>query len=174
MGGLPIPADARLRPRRVWLIVVSLLLLAAAAVAGVFVTVPRGVNVGPIDVHSTRMTFNATTLNYRCEQEGGAAAGGVYSASPHLYDCCTAAWPTKHLQTNKTPSIPGWHTCAHTHTSSPHTACAYTRTHARSCQHPSPHPSSPHPNACMYVCMIAGSSCRQTCQCSTQTTSRCV
>jgi hypothetical protein len=159
MGGLPIPADARLRPRRVWLIVVSLLLLAAAAVAGVFVTVPRGVNVGPIDVHSTRMTFNATTLNYRCEQEGGAAAaaGGVYSASPHLYDCCTAAWPTKHLKINKTPSIPGWHTCAHTHTSSPHTcACAYTRTHARTLMPApsSPHPSSPHltpMHACMYV-----------------------
>eukprot|EP00879_Flechtneria_rotunda_P026473 GHRR01028228.1.p1 GENE.GHRR01028228.1~~GHRR01028228.1.p1 ORF type:complete len:227 (+),score=75.36 GHRR01028228.1:747-1427(+) len=58
-------ADARLRPRRTKLLVSSLLLLALLAVAGVFVLVPRGVSVGSIEVHSTRMTFNATTLNYR-------------------------------------------------------------------------------------------------------------
>lgn len=27
--------------------------------------VPRGVSVGSIDVHSTKMTFNSTTLTYR-------------------------------------------------------------------------------------------------------------
>jgi hypothetical protein len=41
------------------------LLLAVMAVAGVFVLVPRGVSVGTIEVHSTKMTFNATTLTYR-------------------------------------------------------------------------------------------------------------
>ncbi|KAF8065615.1 tmem106b [Scenedesmus sp. PABB004] len=58
-------SDARLRPRRTRLIVSSLLLLAVSAVVGVFLAVPRGVSVGTIDVHSTRMTFNATTLTYR-------------------------------------------------------------------------------------------------------------
>ncbi|KAF6255524.1 P-loop containing nucleoside triphosphate hydrolase protein [Scenedesmus sp. NREL 46B-D3] len=41
------------------------LLLAVMAVAGVFLLVPRGVSVGTIEVHSTKMTFNATTLTYR-------------------------------------------------------------------------------------------------------------
>lgn len=41
------------------------LLLAAAAVVGVFLAVPRGVTVGTIHVHSTKMTFNTTTLTYR-------------------------------------------------------------------------------------------------------------
>lgn len=41
------------------------LLLALLAIAGVFVLVPRGVSVGTIDVHYTRMTFNTTTKTYR-------------------------------------------------------------------------------------------------------------
>lgn len=30
-----------------------------------FVTVPRGLSIGTIEVHSTKMTFNVTTLTYR-------------------------------------------------------------------------------------------------------------
>jgi hypothetical protein len=41
------------------------LLLAFMAVVGVFLLVPRGVSVGTLEVHSTKMTFNATTLTYR-------------------------------------------------------------------------------------------------------------
>jgi hypothetical protein len=41
------------------------LVLAAALAAAMFLLVPRGVSVGAIDVRSTRMSFNATTLTYR-------------------------------------------------------------------------------------------------------------
>eukprot|EP00878_Enallax_costatus_P021111 GHUV01022342.1.p1 GENE.GHUV01022342.1~~GHUV01022342.1.p1 ORF type:complete len:199 (+),score=11.48 GHUV01022342.1:381-977(+) len=58
-------SDARLRPRQTKLIVSSLLLLAVTAVVCVFLAVPRGVSIGSIDVHSTKMTFNSTTLTYR-------------------------------------------------------------------------------------------------------------
>eukprot|EP00882_Tetradesmus_deserticola_P026088 GHRQ01028712.1.p1 GENE.GHRQ01028712.1~~GHRQ01028712.1.p1 ORF type:complete len:140 (+),score=45.89 GHRQ01028712.1:426-845(+) len=47
------------------LLVFLQLLLAVLAVLGVFLLVPRGVSVGTVEVHSTRMTFNATTLTYR-------------------------------------------------------------------------------------------------------------
>lgn len=40
-------------------------MLAVMATVGVFLMVPRGVSVGSIDIHSTRMTFNSTTLTYR-------------------------------------------------------------------------------------------------------------
>ncbi len=40
------------------------LLLALLVATAVFVSVPRGVSVGTIEVHSTKMTFNATTLTY--------------------------------------------------------------------------------------------------------------
>eukprot|EP00798_Chlamydomonas_sp_ICE-L_P024545 gene24545-10153_t len=45
-------SDSRLKPRHTKLIVGSLLFLAVAAVAGVFLTVERGVTVGTIKVHS--------------------------------------------------------------------------------------------------------------------------
>lgn len=41
------------------------LLLSLLAVTSVFLLVPRGVSVGTIDVHSTKMTFNSTTKTYR-------------------------------------------------------------------------------------------------------------
>jgi hypothetical protein len=39
--------------------------LALLAITGVFLLVPRGINVGTIEVHSTKMTFNSTTKTYR-------------------------------------------------------------------------------------------------------------
>lgn len=42
------------------------LVLALLAITGVFLLVPRGISVGTIEVHSTRMTFNSTTKTYRC------------------------------------------------------------------------------------------------------------
>lgn len=41
------------------------LVLALLAITGVFLLVPRGISVGTIEVHSTRMTFNSTTKTYR-------------------------------------------------------------------------------------------------------------
>lgn len=58
-------SDERLKPRRTKLIVGSVLLLSLLAVTSVFLLVPRGVSVGTIDVHSTKMTFNSTTKTYR-------------------------------------------------------------------------------------------------------------
>eukprot|EP00775_Hariotina_reticulata_P013774 gene13774-13895_t len=43
----------------------TLIPLSVLTAVGVFLLVPRGVSVGSIAVHSTRMTFNATTLTYR-------------------------------------------------------------------------------------------------------------
>jgi hypothetical protein len=39
--------------------------LALLAITCVFLLVPRGINVGTIEVHSTKMTFNSTTKTYR-------------------------------------------------------------------------------------------------------------
>jgi hypothetical protein len=41
------------------------LVLALLAITGVFLLVPRGISVGTIEVHSTKMTFNSTTKTYR-------------------------------------------------------------------------------------------------------------
>lgn len=40
-------------------------MLALLAITCVFLLVPRGINVGAIEVHSTKMTFNSTTKTYR-------------------------------------------------------------------------------------------------------------
>jgi hypothetical protein len=87
------------------------LLLAVMAVVGVFLLVPRGVSVGTIEVHSTKMTFNATTLTYRIILEAdvpifnpnylkvGAAVlwqrcsgvyCGVFSSASASYGCMVA------------------------------------------------------------------------------------
>jgi hypothetical protein len=60
---LPSPlSDARLQPRRTRLMIGLSLLLALALAAGVFVTVPRGVTIGTLNMHSIRMHFNASTM----------------------------------------------------------------------------------------------------------------
>lgn len=56
--GSPL-SDSRLQPRRTRLLVAAALALAALLAAGVFVAVPRGVSVGTLRMHSTRMRFNA-------------------------------------------------------------------------------------------------------------------
>ncbi|GBF96557.1 hypothetical protein Rsub_09140 [Raphidocelis subcapitata] len=58
-------SDARLQPRRTRLMVGLGLLLALLIAGGVFVSVPRGVSIGTLDMHSTHMHFNGSTMNYR-------------------------------------------------------------------------------------------------------------
>ncbi|KAL6761386.1 hypothetical protein V8C86DRAFT_2536887 [Haematococcus lacustris] len=58
-------SDSRLKPQNTNLIVSVMLILAVAAVAGVWVLVPRGITVGSIEVHSSQISFNTSKSTYQ-------------------------------------------------------------------------------------------------------------
>jgi hypothetical protein len=61
--------------------------LALLAIIGVFVCVPRGINVGTISVSTTRMTFNSTTKTYRIILQADVP---IYN--PNYLKVCVGRW----------------------------------------------------------------------------------